>query len=30
MTAAATGRPKRGTAPSGGSVLHEVNSVGAK
>jgi hypothetical protein len=28
MTAAATGRPKQGTAPSGGSELHEVESVG--
>ncbi len=24
MTAAATGRAKQGTAPSGGSALHEV------
>ncbi len=36
MTAAATGRAKQGTAPSGGSALHEVlstcgeaNSMGA-
>ena len=27
--AAATGRPKQGTAPSGGSAVHEVTSVGA-
>ena len=27
--AAATGRPKQGTAPSGGSEVHEVTSVGA-
>ncbi|MDO8372979.1 MAG: AMP-binding protein, partial [Polaromonas sp.] len=27
--AAAQGRPKQGTAPSGGSALHEVKSVGA-
>ena len=26
--AAALGRPEQGTAPSGGSVLHEVKSVG--
>ena len=29
MTAAAPGRPKQGTAPSGGSEPHEVGSVGA-
>jgi methionyl-tRNA formyltransferase len=29
MAAAAPGRPKQGTAPSGGSVVHEVASVGA-
>ncbi len=28
-SAAATGRPKQGTAPSGGSASHEVESVGA-
>ncbi len=27
--AAATGRPEQGTAPSGGSAVHEVTSVGA-
>ena len=27
--AAAPGRPKQGTAPSGGSAVHEVTSVGA-
>ena len=27
--AAAPGRPKQGTAPSGGSATHEVASVGA-
>ncbi len=30
MNAAAPGRPKQGTAPSGGSALHEVTSVGAR
>jgi anthranilate synthase component I len=29
QVAAATGRPKQGTAPSGGSAVHEVTSVGA-
>jgi hypothetical protein len=29
MNAAAQGRPKQGTAPSGGSALHEMTSVGA-
>jgi phosphogluconate dehydratase len=29
VIAAAPGRPKQGTAPSGGSVVHEVTSVGA-
>jgi formate dehydrogenase major subunit len=29
MNAAAPGRPKQGTAPSGGSAAHEVASVGA-
>ena len=29
MSAAAPGRPKQGTAPSGGSAAHEVTSVGA-
>ena len=29
MNAAAPGRPKQGTAPSGGSVVHDVTSVGA-
>ena len=29
MSAAAPGRPKQGTAPSGGSAAHEVASVGA-
>ncbi len=28
MAAAAPGRPKQGTAPSGGSVVHAVTSVG--
>jgi hypothetical protein len=28
--AAAPGRPKQGRAPSGGSVLHDVKSVGAR
>ncbi len=28
MSAAAPGRPKQGTAPSGGSAAHEVASVG--
>ena len=27
-SAAAPGRPKQGTAPSGGSAVHEVTSVG--
>ena len=27
--AVATGRPKQGTAPSGGSAVHELTSVGA-
>jgi len=30
MGAAAPGRPKQGTAPSGGSTAHEVASVGAR
>ena len=29
MSAAAPGRPKQGTAPSGGSAVHEMTSVGA-
>ena len=29
MSAAAPGRPKQGTAPLGGSAVHEVTSVGA-
>jgi hypothetical protein len=29
MNAAAPGRPKQGTAPSGGSAAHEMTSVGA-
>ena len=29
-SAAAPGRPKQGTAPSGGSAVHEVTSVGAR
>jgi hypothetical protein len=29
MNAAAPGRPKQGTAPSGGSAVHEMTSVGA-
>jgi hypothetical protein len=28
MNAAAKGRPKQGTAPSGGSAVHEMTSVG--
>ena len=29
MSAAAPGCPKQGTAPSGGSAVHEMTSVGA-
>jgi hypothetical protein len=29
MNAAAPGRPKQGTAPPGGSAVHEMTSVGA-